>query len=336
MITSDIVLGTKYAFGKEYKVRHGVLRAEWENVPLGTPIIFDENEFSRNNQGINALILISPRKDNVSGGTVLATQRCNVVPIDLEPITKNHKVFNVEAFEIGKMKRLLQYVQEFGSISFCIANERGQMLLPKQILKFVKSFRYNSVHHFNSFLSRSKYGGTKFFSGEDDAKLSVISIFNILYCIPIFNTKYVDGIGLSYNVITKNASLEYGQLHRLAQLDILLSNYEENIFVIDGSYLGKPWTWSDGLLRELHDVLKSELIVKSNSKPQSKSKKGNFYFDELKYEDIKFIGSADNEPSVVIQQPTKYMNTANEFYTTNDLAGGWTTIKPTNNNDEEA
>lgn len=227
MLDSNTILGIRGRFGCE-NYSHAILTQNLDCWPCGVPVVYpsDIDLDYRRNPATHVGTLITPCQ--VSGGVEQLNVHSRIVhPVNLRPLCGNHKVLTVSEFDIGKLDRLIEFIHDVGGVSLVIERMKGRQNLIKGIVNLANKFRYNSTFHYNEW-------GSRYLDGEDDSYLCVLTFLDLPYCVPLFNMNKIDGIGLSLSGVTLKASMSSGQLHRTFRADLIYSNYEENVFVIDG------------------------------------------------------------------------------------------------------
>jgi hypothetical protein len=248
MLTKETALGLKHTFGPIENFTHGILIQEWDPWPIGTPFITPTEQFEKADprESISAGLLMNVDQNTAGAGYHINPHRKVVVPTGIKPIIPGHRVISIDHFDTQREKRLIEYVHDVGSITLCIETLHSQIDMVHKLASLIRSFKFNNQLYFNTWLGKDRY-----LLDEEDAKITVINMFNIPYCIPIFNLKRIDGLGISYNIAIKKASEKDGRLHRLAQLDIVLSNHQENILLVDGAYIGSQWPYDKNTEKSL-------------------------------------------------------------------------------------
>jgi hypothetical protein len=298
-LNSNTILGVK-AFLSDLKYTHGILRHEWDNWPCGAPIVYpDGDDISRK---VSVLSLIAPSQS--AGGIEAAEVRGgSIVPVNLKPLCGNHKVVDIGELDISKFDRLRDFICDVGGISFVIDSKAGRLSTVNYIVDLSKKFKFFGLFHFNQW-------NKKHLASEDDKYAFTLTFLDLPYCIPIFNSRRVDGIGLSLSGITLEASVKYGRLHRVFRSDFVFSNYEDNAFVIDGITVNKSTNGENGIIKEIHRLAELEL-------PTPKSSEGSihdWYLKNIKDREFKAKLSTTSEWNKLVgQNAVGLMGTANEW-----------------------
>jgi hypothetical protein len=150
-----------------------------------------------------------------------------ISPIGLKPLYENHKILTVSSFDFGKFDRLLEFVRDVGGLSLIVEYEEGRRELAESVRQIERVFKYCSAFSYNTWSDKQLWT-------KDDKFVCVLTFLDMPYCVPLFNMRKVDGIGLSFCGATVQASIEYGYLNKTFRTDLMYSNYEDNIFFVDG------------------------------------------------------------------------------------------------------
>lgn len=275
----DVILRIKdkNIFTSEPEFSHVILSQDWEQWPCGTPLIVDRKLIkAKDSTSIRVFALFPPRSfiNKMEDFTVVKE---SLVDTALKPLIKTHRTLSIDAFDCAKFDRLKAYVRDMGGITF-VVKEKGARSDLVNVLKFFPGeFKYTSLFHY------TKYG-TKYLLGKDDNLLGVISFFDLPYCIPLFNLKKVDGMGVSYCQAPRKISEKSNGLVRSYRVDVILSNYADNIFVIDGSDINPLSPIHRDLYSELKGWAHEEMEVRDKASiPDHDDSKTRMYLTDSSY-----------------------------------------------------
>jgi len=228
MLDSNTILGTR-GFLKCEEYEHGLLTQNNESWPCGTPVVYQAGILKNDRwpvSNIQAYVLMPPSQ-RAAGVEYAQVHMSAISPVGLKPLCKNHKVLTANRFDIGKFDRLLEFVRDVGGISLVIEYEEGRKAVAGSIRQIERIFGYSSLFYYNSWTN-------KFLADKEDRFVCVLTLLDIPYCMPLFNMRKVDGIGLSLSGAVVKASKAQGYLHRTFRADFIYSNYEDNVFFMDG------------------------------------------------------------------------------------------------------
>lgn len=225
MLKNETVLGTKRTFG-EVELVQLILTKESSMMPIGTPVLSAVGgESSRGKVPI--YVVFSP---NISGSTrrlVLAPSTC-LENANIPAIDRIHSVLDVESFVPEKIARLVEYVQDVGAITLISSDDTALTAAATFVKEIGRQFKYKGLFSYSP-------AGPLFYSRRgSDVQLAVVSLFALRYCIPIFNPRKVDGIGVRYCHAAKNLSEERGTLDSAFRFEMVYSNHLDNVFEVDG------------------------------------------------------------------------------------------------------
>lgn len=263
MIEKEVALGINCYFGSANMVRPAILIKEYDPLPIGTPILIigRENPDSALDKETVACTFMNCSQRAAGSISTFRPRYSIVKEFGDKNLIEKHKMVEIEYFNPSKTQRLIEYVHDVGSLSMCIYNDIGQRSFPKDLFNLINAFKYHNINFYNSWFNPSK-----FLRNKKDSQLMLINLFDLPYSIPIFNFRKVDGIGISCNIITEHASIEYGRPHCLAKLDMVLNNYRENLLIVDGSYVAEAWEFGKNIANDLQKLAERKLnIAKENS-----------------------------------------------------------------------
>jgi hypothetical protein len=263
MLDSNIILNTEYNLQYTGAYLHGILTQEWESWPCGTPIIYPDKDIRIERNTTRVATLITPSQGS-SGSVRSDVYNYLIKPVGLRPLYNNHKVITTSRFDLNKFNRLREFVRDVGGISIIVEYSEGKKSLAMDVRGLCRKFNYGSMFYWNA-------NAKHMLDGPDDKHICIVSIFDLPYCIPIFNVRKVDGIGLSVVGTTVATCLKNRRLVPAFATDLICSNYKDNVFVVDGARINTAnRNIKDSLFEEMNRFACVELLVR---KPGIKLKK---------------------------------------------------------------
>jgi len=235
-LSSDF--GIKYAFPVIAKPAVNVVE---DNEKLSTK--FEKEEVC------NCYPLFTYTYKNLNESIVSVPKNC-LKPRKIEPIYNKYNVKSAEALNKISIKELLDYIRENGIVSFIIDEE-------KNIREFLTSLVSNSMLEYRKTMNSTTYSPSNINNKET---ITILNLFDISHCIPIFNTKHADGIGVSIRNYCVEMLKKLDKVLRVGgnisniYIDMILSSNKENLFIVDGMYTDNKPSVS---LTTLFNTLKS-------------------------------------------------------------------------------
>jgi len=229
MLDSNTILGTRGCLDCN-KYEHGLLVQNNEVWPCGTPIVYAANSLKKDlrlHPSVRVYTIMPPNQHAGFGNEIAQVELQAISPIGIKPLCGNHKVLTVSSFDFGKFGRLLEFVRDVGGISLIVEYEKGRSKLAESIKQIGRVFKHCAPFSYNTWSDKQLWS-------KDDKFVCVLTFLDIPYCVPLFNMRKVDGIGLSFSGATVQASKDYGYLNKTFRTDIIYSNYEDNVFFVDG------------------------------------------------------------------------------------------------------
>jgi hypothetical protein len=135
-----------------------------------------------------------------------------------------HKFLEIDKFDAGKFESIKNTVENKHNISFIIrgienlTTSTNELKLLMSKFKYCMKYLYLSNTHFNM----------------NNLPTLFLSFLNLKDCIPIINTRKVDGLCLSIILFDENLSNEESGLFYFIKFNIILSNYKDNVLIVDG------------------------------------------------------------------------------------------------------
>lgn len=256
-----------------------VLISEGENstaLRIGTPAIVLKHEFEKTpgNKKINILFPFPSVRTGMHPNYCATIKRRHIIEYGRNMLN-SHIIRNIQQLHIndglpagamqGNWEAIKKYVNIKGPMTFRIKSHNDN-LTGIAALRFLKDFntivdryKYNSVTYHDSL---SNYTSPKNI-------IYLVTFLGIKDCISVFNPKKVDGICIIITFVSK-AKMTH-TLNPIANVALLLSNYEDNAFVVDGTWISVPESLHPDTIDRLAKLVKMNIIIKPKTK-QSKVK----------------------------------------------------------------
>ena len=178
------------------------------------------------------------------------------------PIT-NNRVQRIEHFNFKKLGKISEHIKDKGSASFSFmaygAHGAGKAT-GKVVTQFLDAFNEEIVSKYR-YHSRLYIDQTA--SGKDNIcgdLRYILHFLNVENCSSVFNRHKVDGMGVIFQIISLKSSLINKRPVSVYTLSVILSNYKENIFVLDGVNL------RERVEHKYDDVLIAKKIINNSVK----------------------------------------------------------------------
>lgn len=124
----------------------------------------------------------------------------------------------------------------------------------------------------------------------------ILHFMSVPNCVPVLNRKKVDGIGMIFIIASLNGTLKRKNLSPVFCTVAILSNYKENIFVVDGVTIKQQIHIAGNHLLEAKGIINRSLkqtdeysLWQNKNVVKAKDKKE---ISDSGWEDIKFGGSS--------------------------------------------
>lgn len=275
------ILGLNWLGGREQKHDTVLILAGSDNLPIPCPGIMRQKdidkalsgEISAGKKFAHAVIPFSPRDGySLRHKTGVTPQ---IIRMDSRQLIEGHRIEVLDKFPLNSIRELATMAQERGGISFIISDRKemtrtvnGLIGRAEKVFKYVECMKYETDAY-----SRELVG--------DDLVLSV-TFMDLPYCIPIYDTRNMDGVGVMVSLFHPKATERSGSFHHHCIYATVLSNFAENLYKIDGgSKINKQSGFPGGLTEHFASVIKDDakkakLEAKSDdsgSAPKPKAKK---------------------------------------------------------------
>lgn len=180
----------------------------------------------------------------------------------------NHKFINALSFGPKRIAQAIKLTKENSAVSFVMSKQTAVSFLQKLIPLALDRYKYHSVFH--TFYNNNIKSYVNIVPG--DCAISVVSFLDIRHCIPIFNTRRVDGVGIIFRTILPLTSKKDKMLIEIAEMSVILSQFKENLFCIDGTDMCPHITITNELICKMIDVTECGIGINDKKKAKHKEK----------------------------------------------------------------
>jgi hypothetical protein len=136
------------------------------------------------------------------------------------------KLIEIESLSVHD---LLKYTKECssGTVILKIKDVKSSV---KSLVSFIKEYK---VNHLEYLLDNILSGACTICSDSNESDLFIV-LYDIKDCIPIYNSRKTDGVGVHIVYTALDYFKNRGRIVHYFDSKFILSNYEDNIFVVDG------------------------------------------------------------------------------------------------------
>jgi len=244
---------------------------------MGTPGLVIKKSYDNSGGKVQVMFPFPPTQ-GVSPNYVAVGKRRYLALLD-ECFLHKHRFITVPGFDSNKIKKINEYVNEQNALSLniertaritgTVGQATGKVMshFVDKLVDIIRNYKYHSLQYI--FVN----DGYKAFETDDVGY--IITFMSLHDCISIFNPKRVDGMYMLINMYEKSKSRVSGMMSSIMRVGIVLSNYEDNIFVVDGVHiLGRQSLVNKAITR-----LKKIIDVNMHIKTKKKKKKSGTKYD---------------------------------------------------------
>ena len=226
-----------------------------------------------------------------------------------------HKFHTITEFDHSKIKDVNAHIDQLGPITFHIGaySTKGEYLGYSSsiyMLRFIAGLKemIKNTYRYNDLVYVSVADG---FMARHYSEFGYYITFLPLHnCLPIFNPKRVDGMAMCINIIQRTNSEITGPLSTVAKAALILSNYEDNVFIVDGVRLHDITPISDKFIKRIGNIINLNLRGKTKNKSKEKS-------NEAKWVDFaKYVDCATIQEGADISDLSNISSTGGTYYYT--------------------
>lgn len=207
-----------------------------------------------------------PKKEGCWPRNCVNIKREHITEMDSTNPFKQYEIATMEAFGRKSIDALIGGARKYGIMSFFLNQKTGVRFLDK-IDQLKNRFKYHTV------FSTNKRNHYDVLYVREDIVQPVITVFDMRLCIPVFNHKRCDGVGLNYELILAKSTNYKSRLASFGCLSMLFSNFSDNLFYIDGVRILDPIYINEDVV----ETFKRYTNITIGSKKEKEKKKEEDY-----------------------------------------------------------
>lgn len=296
-------------------------------IPSGSPGVVNKNTLL--NIGCPEGKLVSvlfqfPPKAGVTPGTCIKIHSKNIYQFPQKKLIVGHKVKTIDMFNVKKLRKIGDFVKDNAAITFALSNTTSASEFFANIPNICSEYKYSTFFYHHG------EGLSGHIRSADDVFVSFVSFIDINYCIPIFDHRKVDGMGVYCGFMYNNKDGKGSVL--IDMLCFVVSNHRENLFYTDGAKVASESKISVDILKYMIQNIKLKSKCKIEKKVIGKKKKaksdGIIYVNTAEklesYENVKYSEKAVNPDHVVkYSAPTSVNSSSDTSSNTYTISGSW-------------
>ena len=227
-------------------------------------------------------------------------------------LVHNHRIKTIDMFAHNKLQEVAKYVKEHASITFIFSDLTGTAAFISEIPYMCTNYEYTVPFS----MRKEKKVETQSFPYEF---IPFVNFIDIPYCIPIFDSHKVGGIGVYCGFLYLRADDKYVIRNSLY---FILSNYEDNLLYVDGTKVRTEGVVQQAALTHMLEIINSEKVPREPASVTLKKPKTLFH-EEIAVEiQVTNTGKATTTNAVLYGNITSGYNAINTNATTSTFAFG--------------
>jgi len=238
------------------------------HVPSGSPGVVNKNTLFNTerfeSRSVPVLFPFSPRT-GVTPGTCIKINSKNIYELPQKNLIVGHKVKTIDKFNVKNLKKIRDFVKDNAAITFALFDASNAIDFFASIPDLCSRYNHSTFfYHYGNGLSGH-------IRDADDVFVSFVSFIDINYCIPIFDHRKVDGMGVYCGLMYNNKKNKGSIL-----IDVLcsvLSNHKENLLYTDGTNIATESRVSNDVLKYMIQRIKLKSKCKMEKAVTDKVKK---------------------------------------------------------------
>lgn len=297
-------------------------------IPSGSPGVVNKNVLFNTTRpegrSVSVLFPFSPRA-GITPGTCTKIHRKNIYQLPQKKLIVEHKVKTIDMFNVKKLSKIRDFVNDNAAITFTLFDPTFASEFFANVPNICSKYKHSTFfYHYGEGLAGNM-------RNADDVFVSFVSFIDINYCIPIFDHRKVDGMGVYCGFMYNNAKNGKGSV-LIDALCFVLSNHRENLFYTDGAKVAMESKISVDVLKYMIQRIKLKSQCKAEESTADKVKKiksdGNIYVNvdgklvAHTHENAKYSEKTINTEHD-INYSSQTFGTNSDTSTTYTISGSW-------------
>ena len=250
MNTEDEPLSEIFTFGLSLNDRHS-------GTPSLSPGFVSTNHILGHDGQVMAagkieMVLPFPPKEGFNGRMRINIPRKGFhIVEDQRNLLDNHRVKEIDTFEFQRTEEIAKFVKSNGSLTLLMSD-------PESAIHFLRNYNHRllTAHKYVVLIGHNLSGPSKGLSEEkrsimEDSLTSYVSFLDLPYCIPIFDHRSVDGMGISFGYFWPKETERQRAFMFDEELSVVVSNHKRNVLFVDGARVNHARYASDGSINHL-------------------------------------------------------------------------------------
>lgn len=230
-------------------------------VPSGSPgIISKNNLLDDRKHELLRIVFPFPTRIGARPETYIEIGHRNLHQLPQKNLITNHKVKVIDTFERSKLSNIATYVSTNAAITFIIYNLVNAYNFWENISSLCSKYNHTVAFYHARKIKNSR-------KSIIDEFIPFISFIDLPYCIPVFDYRKVDGMGIYCGFMYRNTNEKDGKIETsiINTLSFVLSNYQENLLYLDGIKVNKPTKVHPDTIKYMLQIIDYEIkYSKSN------------------------------------------------------------------------
>jgi hypothetical protein len=308
------LLGITKHWGDEEPITLGLTLFNNEcNLPPFTPIIIRKIALEQGRErGRSATDVInvfpSIKRHNARSRNTLYSD--SIIEVDSKMILENRPLIAVEKFDYKKLERVIGFVKTHGAATYVIENLDGAKSFISNIGLFKKQFKYTAWLGHNSSNPSPETA--------DDKMIMLVSLYDLQYVIPIYNSKRAYGIGGHVCLMWERMTSRDTRIRFADELFFATNQYQDNLLVVDGQSTYKKGFVGNDYISHFRDVIgrESRRQVEAQKRAKMSKKKESKGVAEEKKVSLKDLPVMKSSGNMKSAMSTAYTASNSYYYTT--------------------
>lgn len=244
---------------------------------VGQPGIIIEDHLSENSL---SMAFPFPHKEGHRPRENFRMSSSCVRPMRFNSSLNSYRAKKLDIFNKSARNMVIEKAKTKGMATFLLS-DHASLKFAKAMRLFLSQFKYNHVYTF-----RSRHY-KEVIRDKSDTIQPVLTVFNLSFCIPVFNSRKADGIGFSLEFVLPKSSKAAGRVKSFAYIAMLLSQNRENLFYLDGVRIRKDNPISKDTIEQLSAIADVRIGGKKEKKTKkAKTKKTDWLDSEATWTSI--------------------------------------------------
>jgi len=163
----------------------------------------------------------------------------------------------IDHFDCEKMPSILEYLKEEDTLTFVIDDSKCAIDFLEHLVPMSQRFKYRNYRGYTA----HEHWSNRKERNKKEHLMMLLKFYNISQVIPIYDHRNVSGMAVQVSLAYQNDITASSAFKPLIEMYAVLSDYSENLLVVDGNIICNSSNIDKGVVQELAITCKDNAKV---------------------------------------------------------------------------